>query len=76
MGETLVLREDADGVATLTLNRPEALNALSEAMIDQLQATLDALTEDRSVRAVVLKGAGRAFCAGHDLREMTGGRQA
>ncbi|MEM7615924.1 MAG: enoyl-CoA hydratase, partial [Pseudomonadota bacterium] len=39
MGETLVLREDADGVATLTLNRPEALNALSEAMIDQLQAT-------------------------------------
>lgn len=72
----LVLREDAGGVATLTLNAPEKLNALSTAMLAALEARLAALREDRGVRAVILRGAGRAFCAGHDLREMSAARQA
>ncbi|WP_455976019.1 enoyl-CoA hydratase [Methylorubrum populi] len=70
----LLLREDRDGVATLTLNRPEARNALSFAMLNTLRDTFAALGEDESVRAVVLAGAGPAFCAGHDLKEMTGYR--
>ncbi|WP_118132432.1 enoyl-CoA hydratase [Oceanicella sp. SM1341] len=74
--EDLLTREDAAGVATLTLNRPERLNPLSDAMLDALQAALDALEQDRDIRAVVLRGAGRAFCAGHDLREMSAARQA
>jgi enoyl-CoA hydratase/carnithine racemase len=66
-----VLRtRDARGVVTLLLNRPQAFNALSEAMLASLQAELDALERDDSVRVVVLAGAGRAFCAGHDLKEM------
>lgn len=72
----VLTRADADGVATLTLNRPDALNALSEALLARLQAEIDALAVDESVRAVVLRGAGKAFCAGHDLREMQGARQA
>jgi enoyl-CoA hydratase/carnithine racemase len=72
----LVTREDAGAVATLTLNAPEKLNALSLAMLDALQARLDALAEDRAIRAVILRGAGRAFCAGHDLREMSAARQS
>ncbi len=72
----LVLREDNDGVATLTMNSPANLNALSDAMLAALMETLVALDGDRSVRAVVLKGAGKAFCAGHDLREMQAGRQS
>lgn len=66
----LVLREDADAVATLTLNNPKKLNALSDAMIGALSDALDAVAADASVRAVVLTGAGKAFCAGHDLKEM------
>ncbi|MEM6467143.1 MAG: enoyl-CoA hydratase [Pseudomonadota bacterium] len=69
-------REDAGGVATLTLNAPDRLNALSEDMLTQLQTQFDALEQDRAVRVVVLRGAGKAFCAGHDLKEMTQGRQA
>jgi enoyl-CoA hydratase/carnithine racemase len=72
----ILLRSDADAIATLTLNNPDRLNALSDAMLEALQAALDALAEDRSVRVVILAAAGRAFCAGHDLREMTDGRQA
>ena len=68
--EPLLLRSDAGGVATLTLNRPGQFNSLSDALIDELQAALDALAADKSVRVVVLAGAGRAFCAGHDLKEM------
>ncbi|MEO0621104.1 MAG: enoyl-CoA hydratase [Pseudomonadota bacterium] len=74
--DDLVLRSDADGVARLTLNRPEALNALSDALMTRLQGHLDAIAIDRSVRAVVIVGAGRAFCAGHDIRDMQGARQA
>jgi enoyl-CoA hydratase/carnithine racemase len=69
-GTDALLREDAAGVATLTLNRPGQLNALSEALLARLQAEFDALAVDSSVKAVVVRGAGRAFCAGHDLREM------
>jgi enoyl-CoA hydratase/carnithine racemase len=69
--EPLLLKEqDARGVVTLTLNRPQAFNALSEAMLDALQTELDALAKDESVRAVVIGAAGKAFCAGHDLKEM------
>lgn len=61
---------DPRGLVTLTLNRPDAFNALSEALMDALQTELDALAQDDSVRVVVIAAAGRAFCAGHDLREM------
>jgi enoyl-CoA hydratase/carnithine racemase len=69
-GEVLRNVRDARGVVTLTLNRPEALNALSEALLGALQEALDGLAQDESVRVVVLAAAGKAFCAGHDLREM------
>ncbi|MBL8326648.1 MAG: enoyl-CoA hydratase [Rubrivivax sp.] len=67
----MVLAEkDGRGVVRLTLNRPDAFNSLSEGMLEALQAHLDRLAADDTVRAVVLAGAGRAFCAGHDLKEM------
>ncbi|HMO06628.1 MAG TPA: enoyl-CoA hydratase [Paracoccaceae bacterium] len=74
--QPLVMREDAGGVARLTLNAPDRLNALSDAMLAALADALAALAGDRSARVVVIAGAGRAFCAGHDLREMQAGRQA
>ena len=61
---------DERGVVTLTLNRPQSFNALSEAMLAVLQAQVDVLAGDASVRAVVLAASGKAFCAGHDLKEM------
>ncbi len=70
----LLLRADRDGVATLTLNRPQARNALSLGLLEALRDTFAALSKDASVRAVVLAAAGPAFCAGHDLKEMTGYR--
>jgi enoyl-CoA hydratase/carnithine racemase len=73
---TLVEREDRGAVRHLTLNNPDKLNPLSDAMITALMAEFAALAADARIRAVVLKGAGRAFCAGHDLREMTAMRQA
>jgi len=67
----LVLRErDARGVIHLTLNRPQAFNALSESMLKALQAELDAVAADEGARAVVIGASGKAFCAGHDLKEM------
>lgn len=69
-------RSDTGAVAHLHMNAPERLNALSDEMIAALQGQFDALKEDRSIRAVILSGAGKAFCAGHDLKEMTAGRQA
>jgi enoyl-CoA hydratase/carnithine racemase len=62
--------QDSRGVVTLTLNRPQAFNALSEAMLAALQHELDAIGEDKSVRVIVLAAEGKAFCAGHDLKEM------
>ena len=69
--EPLVKRaRDARGVVTLTLNRPQAFNALSEGMLTALQGELDMLSQDATARVLVLAAAGRAFCAGHDLKEM------
>jgi enoyl-CoA hydratase/carnithine racemase len=69
--EALVLcSTDTRGVATLMLNRPQAFNALSEGLIEAMQATLARLAADDAVKVVVLAAAGRAFCAGHDLKEM------
>ncbi len=70
MTDTLLLREDAGHIATLTLNSPANYNALSDAMLAALSAEITRLAADRSIRVVVLKGAGKAFCAGHDLKEM------
>lgn len=71
VAEPLVLtNRDARGVVTLTLNRPAAFNALSEALLAALQAELDRIANDDTVRVVVLAAVGKAFCAGHDLKEM------
>jgi enoyl-CoA hydratase/carnithine racemase len=68
--ETVLARADQDGVATLTLNRPRQYNALSAALLAALGHELDAVAGDESIRVVVITGAGAAFCAGHDLKEM------
>lgn len=71
----ILLREDSNAVASLTLNAPKKLNALSEEMLEALQSALDAIADDRTIRAVIIKGSGKAFCAGHDLKQMTAARQ-
>ena len=68
--EPTLLRADANGVARLTLNRPQAYNSLSFELLGRLQQELAGIAEDPAVRVVVLAGAGKAFCAGHDLKEM------
>ncbi len=65
-----LLRTAQEGVVTLTLNQPERFNALSEAMLDALQTALDDIAQDDQVRCVVLAANGKAFCAGHDLKQM------
>ena len=70
-----LLREDHGKVAVLTLNRPDARNALSESLLDALQNSLDQIRDDQAVNVVVLKAAGPGFCAGHDMREVLGNRQ-
>ena len=67
MAEDLVLREDIDGVTTLTLNRPDKLNALTPSVFVALRGHIDDVAGDDTVRCVVVTGAGRSFCAGHDL---------
>ena len=69
-------RCDANAVAYLKMNAPERLNALSDEMLAALQDELSALQSDQSIKAVVLSGAGKAFCAGHDLKQMTAARQS
>ena len=66
----ILLREDRDGVATLTMNRPQQMNLLTSEMIAALQTAFDAIAHDTSVRVIVLAGAGKGFCAGHDLKEI------
>ena len=66
----LQFSRDARGVVTLTLNRPAAFNALSETLIGALQNAINTLAQDPTVRVVVLAAEGKAFCAGHDLKEM------
>lgn len=70
MNEPVLLRRDADGVAWLTMNRPAARNALSMGLMQAMDDALIAIAEDAAVKVVVIAGAGLAFCAGHDLREM------
>ncbi|MES2037166.1 MAG: enoyl-CoA hydratase [Pseudomonadota bacterium] len=69
-GTPFVLRSDVAGVTTLTLNRGERFNPLSEEMLAALQAEFRAIANDESVRVVVLAATGKAFCAGHDLKQM------
>jgi enoyl-CoA hydratase/carnithine racemase len=68
--EPILLRNDDAGIATLTLNRPSARNALTLALMETLDATLSAIASDRDVRVVIIAATGPAFCAGHDLREL------
>jgi enoyl-CoA hydratase/carnithine racemase len=70
VAQPVLLRQDRDGIATLTLNRPQARNALTMALMGELLAALDALARDPGVRVVVLAAADPGFCAGHDLKEL------
>lgn len=72
----LILRSDHEGVATLTLNRPDKLNALTPGVFMALRDHVDAIATDETVRCVVLRGAGRSFCAGHDLASIAEGERA
>jgi len=76
MSEDILLREDHGHVAHLTMNSPKNLNALSDAMLAALMTEFERLENDRSARVVVIRGAGKAFCAGHDLKEMQAARQS
>jgi enoyl-CoA hydratase/carnithine racemase len=67
---TEIVRDDQDGIVTLTLNRPAQYNALSAAMLTSLQTELDDIAQNESLRVVVIAASGKAFCAGHDLKEM------
>ena len=69
--DSLLLRQDQDGVTILTLNAPKSINALSEQMLAALSQAFDQIAQDRSVKAVILRSAGDHFCAGHNLKEMT-----
>jgi enoyl-CoA hydratase/carnithine racemase len=73
--EPVLLRSDAEGVAGLTLNRPEQYNALSHELLGALQAELDRIKDDPAIRVVAITGAGRAFCAGHDMKEIARERE-
>jgi enoyl-CoA hydratase/carnithine racemase len=68
--ESILLREDRDGICTLTLNRPAQMNLLTSEMLDALQEAFDSLFQDRKTRVVVLAAAGKGFCAGHDIKEI------
>jgi len=68
--QPVLLREDRDGIATLTLNRPQQMNLLTGEMLAALQSAFDAIARDESVRVVVLAATGKGFCAGHDLKEI------
>src|SRR6478736_345730 len=68
--EALLLVETAEGIATVTLNRPGQFNALSSALIDEVQSTLARIAADSAIRVVVLAARGRGFCSGHDLKEI------
>ena len=69
--KNLVSRDDSEGVTTLTLERADAYNALSDELIDALTRSFETLAKDLTSKVVVLRGAGRGFCAGHDLKQLT-----
>lgn len=68
--DDILLRRDTNGIRTLTLNKPDQYNALSDQMLHALQNALDEIAKDALVKVVVITGAGKAFCAGHDLKQM------
>ena len=68
--QSILLREDSEGITTLTLNRPRQYNALSGDMLTELQTALDDIGQDDSIRVVIIAANGKAFCPGHDLKEM------
>jgi enoyl-CoA hydratase/carnithine racemase len=68
--QSILLREDSEGITTLTLNRPQQYNALSGEMLTELQTALDEIGQDDSIRVVIIAANGKAFCPGHDLKEM------
>ncbi len=74
VSDKILLRSDAGGMTTLTLNRPKQFNALSMDMLDALQAALDDISADPSICVVVIAANGKAFCPGHDLKEMLANR--
>jgi enoyl-CoA hydratase/carnithine racemase len=76
MEDEILTCDVTEGVARLVMNRPAKLNALSDAMLAALTDKLTALGDDPDVRVIILAGAGKAFCAGHDLKEMQAGRDA
>ncbi len=76
MSGPILQRQDGDGIATLTLNAPSSLNALSDAMLAVLTGEVHRIAADPDTRVVILRAAGRAFCAGHDLKEMQAARAA
>ncbi|HEY8069617.1 MAG TPA: enoyl-CoA hydratase [Burkholderiales bacterium] len=69
-GDPLLLRDERDGIVTLTLNRPKQMNLLTSDMLGALQASFDEIGKDKNVRVVILAAAGKGFCAGHDLKEI------
>lgn len=73
--EPVLLRSDVEGVAGLTLNRPDQYNALSRELLGALQTELDRIKDDPATRVVVITGQGRAFCAGHDMKEIAHERE-
>ncbi|HYX62587.1 MAG TPA: enoyl-CoA hydratase [Burkholderiales bacterium] len=68
--EAILLREDRDGVCTLTMNRPAQMNLLTSEMLSALQQALDSISRDTKIRVVILAAAGKGFCAGHDIKEI------
>ena len=68
--QPILLREDRESVCTLTMNRPRQMNLLTRDMLDALQRAFDSISGDKRVRVVILAGAGKGFCAGHDLKEI------
>jgi enoyl-CoA hydratase/carnithine racemase len=68
--EPILLREDRDGICTLTMNRPQQMNLLTSHMLFALQKEFESLKTDKKTRVVILAGAGKGFCAGHDLKEI------
>jgi len=70
ISEPILLREEEDGIVTLTLNRPKQFNALSRALLSELQQALDDISANDDIRVVIIAANGKAFCPGHDLKEM------
>jgi len=68
--ETLVLRSDNDGISELVINRPQSYNALSIDCMNAIREQIESVSDDSSIKVLVLSGAGRGFCSGHDMREM------